>query len=216
MLVLSCGIATPVWAQESAPQPGPPVIVTNNLPKAVLRHSYEHKLESKGGTPPLSWAVATGELPPGLELHSNSGVISGSPTSAGTFYFTVRVADAAKPSRSHLRDLMLRVFPPLEVEWKSTPSADTQGIAGAIEISNHTNDDFDLTFIALAVNEIGKAFVLGYEHFTLSAGTEQRQIAFGSNLPRGRYVVHADAVAEIPAKLIIYRSRLESSALLVP
>jgi hypothetical protein len=216
MLVLSCGIGTPVWAQESAPQPDPPIIVTGALPKAVLRHSYEHKLESKGGTPPLSWGVATGELPPGLELHSDSGVIGGSPTSTGTFYFTVRVADAAKPSRSHLRELMLRVFSPLEVEWKSAPSAETQGIAGSIEISNHTSDDFDLTFIVLAVNEIGKAFVLGYEHFTLSAGIEQRQIAFGSNLPRGRYVVHADAVAEIPAKLIIYRSRLESSALPVP
>jgi Putative Ig domain len=38
-------------------------------------------------------AVA-GELPPGLELTESPGRITGTPTTAGTFIFTVRVTDS--------------------------------------------------------------------------------------------------------------------------
>jgi hypothetical protein len=213
MIGLACASAVPAQAQASGSVESP-VILTETLPKAVLRHSYEQKLESKGGVQPLSWAISTGQLPPGVTLPSDSGAIAGSPTAKGEFHFTVQVTDSAKPPRSHAREFVLRVVPPLQIEWKTQPSTDAQGIAGAVEVTNHTGDDFDLTFIAVAVNQIGKAFVLGYEHFSLTAGTEQRQISFGSNLSRGQYIVHADAVAEIPDKLIIYRSRLQTSAAL--
>ncbi len=52
-------------------------------------------LTATGGTAPYTWAVtsAAGTFPPGLTL-STSGTISGSPTTAGTYNFTVTVTDA--------------------------------------------------------------------------------------------------------------------------
>ena len=83
---------------------------------------------------------------------------------------------------------------------------------GAVKLTNGTKDDFDLTFIVVAVAENGRATALGYQHFTLKAGTIDFPIPFGETLPHGAYVVHADAVAEIPLKNAILRRQLETPA----
>ena len=36
------------------------------------------------------------------------------------------------------------------------------------------------------------------------------EIPFGSTLPTGKYVVHADAIAEVPSKKAIYRARQQT------
>ena len=43
---------------------------------------------------PYQWKIATGALPKGLQLNTSTGVISGTPSQAGTFPFTVSVKDA--------------------------------------------------------------------------------------------------------------------------
>jgi hypothetical protein len=50
-------------------------------------------LFASGGVQPYTWSVVTGALPPGLELPKRENSISGTPTTAGTFTFTVRVTD---------------------------------------------------------------------------------------------------------------------------
>ena len=50
-------------------------------------------LFADGGVPPYSWTLASGQLPPGLSLSESPGRITGTPTTAGTFTFTVRVTD---------------------------------------------------------------------------------------------------------------------------
>ncbi|NIL97535.1 MAG: peptidase S8, partial [Planctomycetales bacterium] len=70
------------------------VIATTTLPQATVGGGYSQTLVATGGTLPLSWSLApaSGPLPAGLSL-STDGVISGTPTTAGTFNFTVRVTD---------------------------------------------------------------------------------------------------------------------------
>jgi len=67
--------------------PVPPVINTTSLPDGVTETAYSQTLSKTGeaGT----WAVTAGSLPPGLTLGSSSGTISGTPTTGGTFNFTV-------------------------------------------------------------------------------------------------------------------------------
>lgn len=52
-------------------------------------------LAAAGGTTPYTWSVVSGSLPPGLTL--NGSQISGTPTAAGTYYFTLQVEDSTSP-----------------------------------------------------------------------------------------------------------------------
>ena len=51
-------------------------------------------LAATGGTTPYAWSVSAGALPGGLTL-STVGLLSGTPTAAGTFSFTAKITDAA-------------------------------------------------------------------------------------------------------------------------
>ncbi len=73
-----------------------------SLPAGAVREAYSGTLEAAGaGTPPFSWKVAAGALPPGLDLavaaykpwYGAKAAISGTPTKAGLFSFTLRLTD---------------------------------------------------------------------------------------------------------------------------
>src|SRR5262249_27085797 len=72
-----------------------PLGITNptNLNNGSVGVPYSIAMLGSGGTPPYSWSVPTGQLPPGLTL-SSAGILSGTPTSTGTFNFTVQVGDS--------------------------------------------------------------------------------------------------------------------------
>ena len=81
-------------------------------------------------------------------------------------------------------------------------------IDGSIKVSNTTGRDFDLTFDVLAVNEIGRATAIGYQHFRLKKNTRDMELPFGDTLAPGAYVVHVDVVAEEPESKMILRTRM--------
>ena len=76
------------------PTPGPQ-ITTGPVLAAVVGQPYTQAFTSTGGTPPVSYTLAAASTaPPGLTL-SPAGVLSGTPTAAGGFAFTVVATDAA-------------------------------------------------------------------------------------------------------------------------
>jgi hypothetical protein len=56
-------------------------------------------LSASGGVAPYTWNVSSGALPGGLAL-GNDGSIGGSPTTAGTFSFTIQVSDSQSGTAS--------------------------------------------------------------------------------------------------------------------
>jgi hypothetical protein len=64
------------------------------LPNGVVGTAYTQAITASGGTPPYTYSVTAGTLPPGLTLNATTGVLSGTPTTAGTNTFTVRGTDA--------------------------------------------------------------------------------------------------------------------------
>ena len=74
----------------------PPIaITTTQVPAGVVGTSYNSfQLQATGGTLPFQWSIKTGSLPAGLSLNSGTGTISGTPTAAGVYSFTVQETDA--------------------------------------------------------------------------------------------------------------------------
>ena len=71
-----------------------PTITTEALSDGTVGEFYCcGNLFASGGVQPYTWSVVAGALPPGLELPKRENTISGTPTTAGTFTFTVRVTD---------------------------------------------------------------------------------------------------------------------------
>ena len=56
---------------------------------------YLSSLVAVGGTAPYTYSISTGSLPPGVTLNSSTGVISGTPTTAGSYSYTAKVVDSA-------------------------------------------------------------------------------------------------------------------------
>ncbi|MDF0644120.1 MAG: putative Ig domain-containing protein [Nitrospira sp.] len=96
------------------PAPLPLTITTNSpLPNGTVTVAYlPVQLAATGGTPPLSWSVVSGNLPPGLQLNQNTGTISGTPTTPGTFTPTIRVQDVGSPQQSTQKPFSITVVLP--------------------------------------------------------------------------------------------------------
>ena len=94
------GSVTSNAATLNVNSPQPLLITTTSLPSGQVQISYSASLQATGGTPPYTWSVIAGQLPNSLSLSSSNGTISGTPTLAGTFMFTIQVADNAGGSAS--------------------------------------------------------------------------------------------------------------------
>ncbi len=71
-------------------------ITTTTLPGATVGAAYSQSVTATGGTTPYTWSVVSGSLPPGLALSPTgtpSATLSGTPTTEGTYNFTVQVTD---------------------------------------------------------------------------------------------------------------------------
>jgi hypothetical protein len=68
-------------------------ITTKGLPGGMISTSYSASLSTSGGQPPYLWSVASGALPPGLQLNPTTGTLAGSVSTAGTYSFNIQGKD---------------------------------------------------------------------------------------------------------------------------
>ena len=84
-------------------------ITTTALPAGSEGTTYLAGVDATGGTPPYTWSLATGTLPPGLTMPSASGVISGVPTSQGTFAITIAAQDSSPTKQTQTQSLSIPI-----------------------------------------------------------------------------------------------------------
>ena len=72
-----------------------PQLANPAAPAGQVGVSYSDQLavQAGTGTAPFGWSIVSGALPGGVTLNPSTGLISGTPSAAGTFAFAVRVAD---------------------------------------------------------------------------------------------------------------------------
>jgi Putative Ig domain len=84
------------------------VTTAPKLPDAHVGRAYTQTLAASGGTPPYKWAAVT-PLPTWLALDSDSGVLSGAPTTAApATRYTFRVTDSTGASATAGLELTVR------------------------------------------------------------------------------------------------------------
>jgi MBG domain (YGX type)/Putative Ig domain len=109
------GLLTLGFGQPNPPPPPPPppalAISPTTFPNGQYGSAYKDQtMKATGGKAPYTFSVSGGELPLGLTL-STAGVLSGTPTAAAKYSFTVTVLDNSKPQKSGSRDYTLVIDP---------------------------------------------------------------------------------------------------------
>ena len=111
-----------------------PNITTTTLQGVIVGQSYNQTLHANGGIGALTWSVSAGSLPAGLILDPTAGTISGIPTSAGTFNFTVTARDTL--NQPDTQDLSIAVSAPLAITTTALPAAqEGQAYAATLQSS---------------------------------------------------------------------------------
>ncbi|MEZ0484990.1 putative Ig domain-containing protein [Fibrella aquatica] len=110
----ACGTTTVTYSAPSACTVCTLSLTTTTLPKGEVDKAYSQTVVATGGTTPYSFSTAPGTLPAGLTLNPTTGVVSGTPTTSGTFPTTIVVTDA----QGCVVRLPLSVF---QIDPNSTP-----------------------------------------------------------------------------------------------
>jgi hypothetical protein len=91
------GQAPPSPAGTPSPSPSPAAlkITSATFHSGEVGVDYSAvTLNGVGGVTPYTWTVSAGAMPSGLTISTN-GTVSGTPKAAGTFHFTLQLADSA-------------------------------------------------------------------------------------------------------------------------
>lgn len=125
-------VGTPMQVSQFVKVTAVAISITNAAPDGQVGAAYTHTYASSGGTGTKVWDVATGSLPGGLSL-SSGGVLSGTPTTAGTSTYTVRVTDAGGTIATEAESVGM-AYPTLTLTGTYT-STGTVGVAYSSDLT---------------------------------------------------------------------------------
>jgi hypothetical protein len=114
------------------------VIGTAALSDGTVEVEYTEYVDALGGDGNYSWSLNSGELPDGLTLTTtqtppypyNRGMISGTPTTEGTYYFVVQVDDASGPTDTQFYKITIHTGAVPDSPSIATPSSLPNAVQG--------------------------------------------------------------------------------------
>ena len=80
-----------------------PIILTSSISGGSVGISFYQLMQASGGDGLIVWSISSGSLPPGITL-SGGGILTGTPTTSGSYTFTIRAtdSDATNPDTSEI------------------------------------------------------------------------------------------------------------------
>jgi hypothetical protein len=130
LLAFTLILASPSWAIRHArggviPSTGGSITSTSPLTSGATGIAYSNTLTTSGLTPPITWSILSGTPPAGLSLGGSTGILSGTPSTAGSSTFTVQAADSGSQAPTKL--FTLAISGGLAISTGSTLSPATTG-----------------------------------------------------------------------------------------
>jgi 6-phosphogluconolactonase (cycloisomerase 2 family) len=135
------------------------VITTTALPSGIVGVPYNAAISTTGGTPPLSYSLATAAFPPGLSIQQ--GALAGTPTQAGNFFFSETVVDSSTPAQTATQNYEVTIAPlgtpaPANVTFVSQPqnSVGGQTLSGGsvvVRVTDASNNPIPGTTVAMTL-----------------------------------------------------------------
>jgi hypothetical protein len=107
-------------------------ITKRNLKTAGQYLAYSDSFVAINGTPPYHWSISLGILSNGLSLDAASGSVTGVPTQANDFSYTVTVSDSSSPANSDAQPGFLSVYQHLQIVGSLGPAYIGQPFAGSL------------------------------------------------------------------------------------
>jgi len=107
------------------------------LPAGKVDENYSQTIAATGGSGQYTWAVTVGTLPGGLTLNTATGLISGSPTTAGASHFTIQVTDSNQATAA--MPFALAITPPALITAVSPNFGNVGQSLQAAITGSHTN-----------------------------------------------------------------------------
>jgi hypothetical protein len=112
----------------------------NTLPAGTAGVAYSQSLNSVGGTPPITYQFSSGTLPPGLNITTPgaTGLLNGTPTSAGSFAFVFQATDSSTPAQQYVESVTLNIAPqpPTNLSASQVPGAVLASLTWTPSVSN--------------------------------------------------------------------------------
>jgi hypothetical protein len=102
------------YALEVSGLVAPISIQQNQVPPAGRGVPYSQTLTAVNPIGAVTWSVQSGDLPPGLTL-SSGGAITGTPTTDGSYSFTVLATDSGNPPQTATAQYVIQVVEPLKI-----------------------------------------------------------------------------------------------------
>jgi len=166
--------------------PTPPTVTTASLPGGMVGTAYTATLAATGDTP-ITWSIDSGSLPAGLTLAAATGVISGTPTAAGTATFTVKATNDAGDGTRALSIVISPAPPTIDVIQTITVDSAPIGFeTDTITLINEGQPNYWIRGTATARSGSNSLYIT-------NNGTTNAYVTNNSS------VVHAYVDAEIPA-----------------
>jgi hypothetical protein len=106
-------------------------ITTETLFNGTVGQPYSQAFTATGGSPPYRWSVASGQVPAGLNLDFNTGILAGTPQTAGSSTFTIRATDSLNVSATRSYTLTVEV-PRLNILTSTPLPPGTTGTAYSV------------------------------------------------------------------------------------